>query len=165
MNVVKEIERITLAELEKGIPLHASWHSEYKNSNYVFVGNLDYQLTEGDVICIFSQFGQVEDCVLIRDKETGKSKGYGFVSYKQWESTVLAVENFNGTTILGRVIRCDHTKDYKPPKVDPKDDEFKEERKKRKREEKREKKERKKEKKKTKKEKKEDSFVKKENNE
>ena len=58
MNVIQEIQRITLKELEQGIPLSSSWHSSYKDSNYIFVGNLDFGLTEGDIVCIFSQYGE-----------------------------------------------------------------------------------------------------------
>jgi RNA-binding motif X-linked protein 2 len=54
MNVVKFINRINDRELSSGLTDH-SWHDEYKDSAYIFVGNLDYELTEGDVICVFSQ--------------------------------------------------------------------------------------------------------------
>ena len=53
-SVVKEINRINLKELELGAS-GASWHDEYKDSAYIFVGGLHYDLTEGDVITIFSQ--------------------------------------------------------------------------------------------------------------
>ena len=53
-SVVKEINRINLKELELGVS-GASWHDEYKDSAYIFVGGLHYDLTEGDVITIFSQ--------------------------------------------------------------------------------------------------------------
>jgi RNA-binding motif protein, X-linked 2 len=53
MNVVKEISRINDAELQMGIS--GSWHDEYKDSAYIFIGGLNYELTEGDVITIFSQ--------------------------------------------------------------------------------------------------------------
>lgn len=59
MNVVKEIKRINEKELELGLDYDGSWHAQYKNSAYVFVGNLDRELTEGDVICIMSQ------CILV----------------------------------------------------------------------------------------------------
>ncbi len=55
MNVVKEIQRINEKEALLGLSGKASWHDKYKDSAYVFVGGLDYGLTEGDVICVFSQ--------------------------------------------------------------------------------------------------------------
>ena len=47
---------------------------------------------------------------LVRDKETGKSKGFAFLKYEDQRSTDLAVDNLGGATILGRVLRVDHTR-------------------------------------------------------
>jgi RNA recognition motif-containing protein len=52
---VKEINKINQLELELGVS-GASWHDEYKDSAYIFVGGLHFDLTEGDVITIFSQY-------------------------------------------------------------------------------------------------------------
>jgi RNA-binding motif X-linked protein 2 len=64
------------------------------------------QLTEGDVITIFSQFGEIVDVNLVRDKGTGKSKGFAFLAYEDQRSTVLAVDNFNGTTVCLLLVIC-----------------------------------------------------------
>ena len=61
---------------------------------------------------------------LLRDKKTGKSKGFAFICYEDQRSTTLAVDNFNGTTLAGRLIRVDHVKDYKPPKEHENDDDL-----------------------------------------
>jgi RNA-binding motif X-linked protein 2 len=53
-SVVKEINKINQAELDLGLS-GASWHDEYKDSAYIFIGGLHFDLTEGDVITIFSQ--------------------------------------------------------------------------------------------------------------
>ena len=57
MNKIREIQRINERELEQGIVggSSASWHQRYKGSAYIFVGGLDYRLTEGDLIAAFSQ--------------------------------------------------------------------------------------------------------------
>lgn len=47
---------------------------------------------------------------LIRDKESGKSKGFAFLKYEDQRSTDLAVDNLGGATVLGRVLRVDHTR-------------------------------------------------------
>jgi RNA-binding motif X-linked protein 2 len=54
-SVVKEIHRINARELESGLVDSGSWHDEYKDSAYIFIGGLPYELTEGDIICVFSQ--------------------------------------------------------------------------------------------------------------
>uniref|UniRef100_A0A663MB96 RNA binding motif protein X-linked 2 n=1 Tax=Athene cunicularia TaxID=194338 RepID=A0A663MB96_ATHCN len=79
-------------------------------------GGLHYELTEGDVICVFSQYGEVVNINLVRDKKTGKSKGFCFLCYEDQRSTILAVDNFNGIKIKGRTIRVDHVANYRPPK-------------------------------------------------
>ncbi|KAJ2750176.1 RNA-binding protein Cwf29 [Coemansia nantahalensis] len=116
MNAIQEIRRINASELRQGVGQGASWHDEYRDSAYVYVGGLPFDLTEGDVICVFSQFGEVVNINLVRDKETGKSKGYAFLQYEDQRSTVLAVDNLNGAKLLGRALRVDHVKNYRQPK-------------------------------------------------
>ncbi|XP_067903696.1 RNA-binding motif protein, X-linked 2 isoform X2 [Heterodontus francisci] len=79
-------------------------------------GGLPYELTEGDIICVFSQYGEIVNINLVRDKKTGKSKGFCFICYEDQRSTILAVDNFNGIKIKGRTIRVDHVANYRPPK-------------------------------------------------
>ena len=113
----------------------ASWHDEYKDSAYVYVGGLHFDLTEGDVITIFSQYvpssasysstsltssrryGEIMDVNMPRHKDTGKPKGFAFIMYEDQRSTILAVDNLNGAKVLDRTIRVDHVRDYKQPKV------------------------------------------------
>lgn len=60
MNVIAEIQRINQAELENGsVGTSASWHAKYADSAWVYAGNIPIQLTEGDIICVMSQFGEV----------------------------------------------------------------------------------------------------------
>ena len=74
---------------------------------------------------IFSyRWGEIVNMNLLRDKKTGKSKGFAFICYEDQRSTVLAVDNFNGTTLAGRSVRVDHVKDYKPPKEHENDDDL-----------------------------------------
>jgi len=104
-------------ELEAGVSgTKNSWHMEYKDSAWIFLGGLPYEMTEGDVICMFSQYGEVVHINLIRDHGTGKSKGFGFLCYMDQRSTILAVDNLNGVKVLSRMIRVDHVHQYKLPK-------------------------------------------------
>ncbi|KAG0374170.1 hypothetical protein BGX24_010735 [Mortierella sp. AD032] len=119
MNNVKEIQRLNAREatLSTSHSQTGSWHEQYKDSAHVFVGGLPYNLTEGDIICVVSQFGEVAGINLVRDKDTGKSKGYAFLKYVDQRSTILAVDNLNGAQLAGRTIRVDHVQNYKVPKV------------------------------------------------
>ena len=88
----------------------ASWHADYRDTAYIYIGGLSFEMTEGDVISVFSQFGEPVYINLVRDKETGKSKGFAFLKYEDQRSTDLAVDNLGGATVLGRVLRVDHTR-------------------------------------------------------
>merc|ERR1711991_1255286 len=79
-------------------------------------GGLSNKLSEGDIICVMSQWGEIEDINLVRDKITGKNKGYCFIKYYNQKSCILAVDNVNGMDLLGRVLHCDHVDQYKLPK-------------------------------------------------
>ncbi len=117
MNIINEILRINNLELEKGLTYTSgSWHSQYRNSSWVYAGNLPLNLTEGDVICILSQYGEIDDIHLVRDGDTGKSKGFAFVKYTDARSAVLSVDNFTGSMVLGRTLRVDHVENYRLPK-------------------------------------------------
>ena len=117
MNVVREVQKLNEEELRRGVPASASWHAEYARSAWVYVGGLAPELSEGDVICVLSQWGEVEDVHLVRDEATGRSKGFCFLKYEDARSAVLAVDNFNGVSLLGRTLRVDHKLDYSPPKA------------------------------------------------
>jgi RNA-binding motif X-linked protein 2 len=117
MNVISEIQRINNLELAKGLThTSASWHTKYSNSAWINIGSLPLNLTEGDVICIFSQYGEIDDVHLVREADTGKSRGFAFVKYEDARSCVLAVDNFCGSVVLGRTLRVDHVERYRLPK-------------------------------------------------
>lgn len=69
------------------------------------------------------RYGEIVNINLIRDKDTGRSKGFGFLCYEDQRSTILAVDNFNGIKIFNRTIRVDHVSEYKVPKEGKKTDE------------------------------------------
>jgi RNA recognition motif-containing protein len=50
-------------------------------------------------IHLLSRYGEIVDIHLVRDKATGKSKGFAFICYEDQRSTILAVDNFNGATV------------------------------------------------------------------
>mmetsp|Transcript_8624 Transcript_8624/g.12937 ORF Transcript_8624/g.12937 Transcript_8624/m.12937 type:complete len:249 (+) Transcript_8624:19-765(+) len=117
MNVISEIQRINQLELSKGLThTPASWHSKYSSSAWINIGSLPLNLSEGDIICIFSQYGEIDDVHLVREADTGKSRGFAFVKYEDARSCVLAVDNLGGSCVLGRMLRVDHVERYRLPK-------------------------------------------------
>jgi RNA-binding motif X-linked protein 2 len=113
MNSVRAIQQLNKRELEAGITPEGSWHTDYRDTAFVNIGGLPFELSEGDIITIFSQYGEPVWVKLARDKETGKSRGFAWIKYEDQRSCDLAVDNLGGSTIMDRVIRVDHAR-YKP---------------------------------------------------
>lgn len=120
MRRINDIRKLSEDELDLGIEIgHGSWHDEYKDSAWIYVGGFPFDLTEGDLLQIFSQFasykstyflfwifyfqlsryGEITEMNMPRDKETGKQRGFCFLKYEDQRSTILAVDNFNGITV------------------------------------------------------------------
>ncbi|KAK1242747.1 hypothetical protein MKX08_005559 [Trichoderma sp. CBMAI-0020] len=110
MNQIRAIQALNKKEIENGISPDASWHVDYRDTAFVYFGGLPYELSEGDIVTIFSQFGEPVFLKLVRDKETGKSKGFGWLKYEDQRSTDLAVDNLGGAEIGGRLLRVDHAR-------------------------------------------------------
>lgn len=113
---IEAVKKLVETELKSLTPLSKSWHAQYNSSAYIYIGNLDPRLIEGDIVTVFSQFGDVVDINLSRDKDTGKSQGFAFLAFEDQRSTVLAVDNMIGYPLLGKPLRVDHVLDYKPPR-------------------------------------------------
>jgi cold-inducible RNA-binding protein len=69
-------------------------------SKKIFVGNLSFQTTESDLTEIFSQHGSVETVAIITDRDTGRSKGFGFVTMT--EGADKAIAQLSGSELNGR---------------------------------------------------------------
>jgi cold-inducible RNA-binding protein len=70
-------------------------------SKKIFVGNLSFQTTETDLTEMFAQVGAVESVSIITDRDTGRSKGFGFVAMDDGDAE-KAIAQFNGTELNGR---------------------------------------------------------------
>jgi RNA recognition motif-containing protein len=69
----------------------------------VYVGNLPFRTTEEDLSSLFQQVGQVESVSIITDRDTGRSKGFGFVSMSS-DDADKAIAQFNGAQFNGRAL-------------------------------------------------------------
>ncbi|KAK0259138.1 RNA-binding protein Cwf29 [Friedmanniomyces endolithicus] len=110
MQSIKQVQRLNDTELEKVVPSNASWHTDYRDTAYIYIGGLPFELSEGDILTIFSQYGNPVHVNLVRDKETGKSRGYCFLKYEDQRSCDLAVDNLSGAGVMGRLLSVDHTR-------------------------------------------------------
>ncbi|KAL1310681.1 hypothetical protein AAFC00_000942 [Neodothiora populina] len=121
MNKIREVQRLNERELASVVPSNASWHTDYRDTAYIYIGGLPLELSEGDVITIFSQYGEPVWVRLMRDKETGKSRGFAWLKYEDQRSCDLAVDNLGGATVMGRMLAVDHTR-YKTKEGEDEDE-------------------------------------------
>jgi len=68
----------------------------------LYVGNLSFQTSSEDLQQLFSQAGTVESASVVEDRDTGRSRGFGFVEMASKEEGEKAIEQFNGTDLGGR---------------------------------------------------------------
>ena len=68
----------------------------------IYVGNLSFQTTETDLSNMFGEIGQVESVQIITDRDTGRSKGFGFVQMSDDAAAEKAIAQLNGREIGGR---------------------------------------------------------------
>lgn len=74
-------------------------------NNKIYVGNLPFNQTAETIQDIFSQFGTITDKVVITDRETGRSKGFGFITFESQDSAEKAVKGMDGKEVSGRKIK------------------------------------------------------------
>ncbi len=123
MNTAATITKINDSELASGITgTSASWHEEFASSSWVWVGGVDKKLTEGDIIAVMSEYGEIEDIHAPRDDVTGERKGFAFVKYEDFRASLLAVDNLTGVKVLGRTLVVDHSKEFRKPKQNDDDE-------------------------------------------
>ena len=74
------------------------------NNSKLFVGNLSFNTTENELQDMFAQHGTVVEANLMTDRETGRPRGFGFVTMSTPEEAQKAIEALNGATIGGRAL-------------------------------------------------------------
>ncbi len=82
-------------------------------SKKLFIGNISYDSTEDSLKEAFSEFGAVESVSIITNRDTGRSKGFGFVEMASEEEAKKAKEGLNGKEVDGRTINVDEAKPRK----------------------------------------------------
>ena len=71
----------------------------------IYVGNINYSIGETDLQKIFGVMGAVETIKIIRDKRTGKSKGFGFIEMPNKKEAMEAIKTLDGKEVAGRNLR------------------------------------------------------------
>jgi RNA recognition motif-containing protein len=76
----------------------------------LYVGNLGYEVTDGDLERMFAAHGTVESAQIIMDRDTGRSKGFGFVEMKTEQEAQAAIQALNGQDSGGRTLTVNEAK-------------------------------------------------------
>lgn len=76
----------------------------------IYVGNLSYRMDDSELEAVFSKFGEVKSAKVIMDRETGRSKGFGFVEMETSIAGNQAIETLNGNDCEGRSLRVNEAK-------------------------------------------------------
>ncbi|KPL17590.1 MAG: RNA-binding protein [Bacteroides sp. SM1_62] len=79
----------------------------------IYVGNLNYNLSEDELEKVFSPYGEVTSVKIIRDKYTDQSKGFGFIEMTDDADAQKAIDELNGTEVKGRELRVNQAR---PPR-------------------------------------------------
>jgi RNA recognition motif-containing protein len=76
----------------------------------LYVGNLAFDTSSNDLQTLFAEAGTVENVSLIEDRETGRSRGFGFVEMSSKEEGAAAIDRFNGHELGGRALKVNIAK-------------------------------------------------------
>jgi cold-inducible RNA-binding protein len=76
----------------------------------LYVGNLSFQTSSNDLQDLFSQAGTVESANVVEDRDTGRSRGFGFVEMSSREEGEAAIQQFNGKELGGRSLTVNEAK-------------------------------------------------------
>src|SRR5271167_4848121 len=91
-----------------------SFPANFRRSGFMptklYVGNLAYAVTQDDLADLFAQAGKVESAVVVSDKFSGQSRGFGFVEMAEAADATKAIETLNDTDLKGRRIKIDEAR-------------------------------------------------------
>ncbi|HJQ77150.1 MAG TPA: RNA-binding protein [Acidimicrobiia bacterium] len=79
-------------------------------STNLFVGNLTFATTTSDLETMFAEYGEVADAQVITDRDTGRSRGFGFVEMATSEDAEKAISSLNGKSVSGRELKVNVAK-------------------------------------------------------
>lgn len=83
-------------------------------NNRVYVGNLSYDVTTDGLRACFAEFGEVSDTHVVKDRETGRARGFAFVTMTTQAEATHAVAQMNGAMFEGRPLRVNIAEERKP---------------------------------------------------
>lgn len=83
-------------------------------TNKIYVGNLPFTMTDKDLTEMFSSYGKITEAVIIKDKFSGRSKGFGFVTFEDEAAVKKASEEMNDKEVQGRKLSVNEARPMEP---------------------------------------------------
>jgi len=80
----------------------------------LYVGNLSFSIEEDKLKELFTPYGEIEEATIIKDKFSGRSKGFGFVTFKDNEAAKKAIAEMNEKEVEGRKLKVNEAKPIDP---------------------------------------------------
>jgi RNA recognition motif-containing protein len=77
----------------------------------LYVGNLNYRTEQESLRSLFSQFGEVVSATILTDRDTGRSRGFGFVEMGDQDAASAAIQGLNGTEFEGRTLKVNEARE------------------------------------------------------
>ena len=79
----------------------------------LYVGNVSFDMTDEDLEGAFSEFGEIVSAVIVKDRISGRSRGFGFVEFSSEESAQNAKAAMNGKDVKGRALKVDEAREQR----------------------------------------------------
>jgi RNA recognition motif-containing protein len=80
----------------------------------IYVGNLNFQTTDDELRTLFGEYGQVNNATVITDRDTGRSRGFGFVEMEDDNAAMNAISGINGRDVDGRQLNVNEARPRQP---------------------------------------------------
>ncbi len=97
-----------------GVVRRGPWLHGVDDTVKIYVGNLSFRATDDDLRAAFEPYGEVVSARVIKDKETGRSRGFGFVEMPSQDEGNSAIEKVNNTEIVDRAVRVNEAQERPP---------------------------------------------------
>ena len=91
-----------------------SWPQEALRVKNIFIGNLSFYTSESDLQELFARYGRVQQVSIITDRDTGRSRGFGFVEMLNAEEADRAIAALNGSEVAGRILNVNEARPKQP---------------------------------------------------
>ena len=80
----------------------------------IYVGNLNFQTSDQDLEALFAEFGSITSASVVTDRETGRSRGFGFVEMEDDSAAMNAIQGLNGREVEGRALNVNEARPRQP---------------------------------------------------